>query len=81
MTVGQTVRCDQCVFYASLDDLPKPWLSKPGARGECRRDPPKIVPGYDQEDRWRRGWWPIVQADDWCGHHQAMGAGTIQEMR
>jgi hypothetical protein len=58
--------CRDCLNYA-----PGP-AGSPG--GECRRKAPKLAPegsAYALRDGAPYGYWPIVQATQWCGEFRA----------
>lgn len=55
--------CNDCVFF---DDHAANGGSPKQHEGLCRFNPPVSQPGPDAH-----GLWPVVTADDWCGHFTA----------
>jgi hypothetical protein len=45
---------------------------------ECRRHAPMIEPRISPTEP-DRGWWPQVEADEWCGEWQARPAAEKDE--
>lgn len=52
--------CNSCTFY---EDHVTNTARAPEDAGLCRYNPPVTQPEPDA-----RGLWPVVSADDWCGH-------------
>jgi len=48
--------CKECRFYKQYSDV----------NGSCRRFPPIVTNGTQM-----RGYFPIVEYDDWCGEFEA----------
>jgi len=57
--------CGTCRWYAEMADY------RMGPAGQCRLDPPQVVPLPTRSDTARLGSrWPIVFGDEqWCGQH------------
>lgn len=64
--------CNSCVYFDdhAANDRPAP----PDA-GLCRFNPPVSQPGPDAH-----GLWPVVKAEDWCGHHMSPHHGRGMSM-
>ena len=62
-----TTSCNKCVYFE--DHVVNSGKSKKDD-GLCRFNPPVSQPGPDAH-----GLWPVVFANDWCGHF------TAQRMR
>jgi hypothetical protein len=60
MTSGTGAACQACRFYE--DHVVNGGASRTDA-GLCRFNPPVTQP-----DASGRGLWPVVTAQDWCGH-------------
>lgn len=58
MTDRKYMICEVCRYYRQFID---------GESGECRRYPPRIIPGRDDT----AGHWPVVNDADWCGECHA----------
>ena len=56
-------RCDACVYF---DDHAANGARAADDAGLCPYDPPVSQPDPDS-----RGLWPVVKAEDWCGHVMA----------
>jgi len=58
--------CKDCLHYS------QDATGSPG--GECRRKAPRLAPEgsvYSSHDNAPYGYWPIVQASQWCGEFRA----------
>lgn len=59
--------CQHCAFWQPFDN---------GSKGECRINPPQIVPALweadDDDIKRATGLFPITPDDGWCGEWQAM---------
>lgn len=65
--------CDSCVYFDDhAGNGAAPALNDAGL---CRFNPPVTQPGPDAQ-----GLWPVVKAEDWCGHFMAprMSRGAQQ---
>ena len=49
--------CKSCTFFEAKS------AATPDA-GLCRFNPPSFLTEAE-----KRGLWPVVKTDDWCGHH------------
>ena len=67
--------CYNCKWFAPFDDpiiesisdtLDGVWIVY---NGSCHRNPPTFMPALSEEAGLDidKGWWPYVNADDWCG--------------
>jgi len=56
-----STECKSCAFYE--DHVVNSGREANGA-GLCRYNPPIQQPEED-----KRGLWPVVEANDWCGHY------------
>lgn len=54
------IHCKDCRYY---QDIP----GSPRGDGECRRNPPTLMPDYDPSA------WPPVRLTDWCGQAEERG--------
>jgi hypothetical protein len=58
-----TNTCEDCHFFeANKDDE---------SIGLCRRNPPVGAASIDE-----KGYWPVVDIDDWCGEYKHDGSST-----
>lgn len=46
-----------------------------GDKGQCRRNPPNFKSPAD-----RRGYWPLVLVDDWCGEYKPSLKQEVKEL-
>lgn len=60
--------CASCVFF---DDHKSNAGAATGDAGLCRFNPPVSQPSPDA-----RGLWPVVESNDWCGHHTGARGGA-----
>ncbi|WP_457588584.1 hypothetical protein [Ensifer canadensis] len=58
--MSSNVSCDSCAFY---EDHAANSATVAAEAGLCRYNPP-----VSQPDANARGLWPVVTANDWCGH-------------
>lgn len=58
-----TRACDNCCYWDYVGDGSEGRSRK---RGRCRINPPRIVEKITISDG-GTGWWPLTNADDWCG--------------
>lgn len=63
--------CTRCKFY---DDHHVNGAQTNDEAGLCRFNPPVSQPEPEG-----RGLWPVVSANDWCGHFTAEGMGVAAE--
>lgn len=57
-------RCENCIAFRVLEG---PQDSSKELLGECRYEPPKIIPSDD--DGYPLSIWPIVTTNGWCTKH------------
>lgn len=56
------MQCKTCRFYDEADNY----------AGWCKRSAPRaflVSTNMAEEEIDKRGWWPGVEADDWCGEY------------
>ncbi|WP_112810963.1 hypothetical protein [Ensifer sp.] len=58
--MSSNVSCDSCAFY---ENHVANSAAVAAEAGLCRYNPP-----VSQPDANARGLWPVVTANDWCGH-------------
>ena len=56
-----TAQCQSCRYYDTHRGNAA--QSQGGQEGLCRFNPPVTQPGPQEH-----GLWPVVSANDWCGH-------------
>jgi hypothetical protein len=67
-------RCSRCEYFHDTK-------GSPADNGECRRRTPQITNDSPVSTTWgRRGRWPVVLIDEWCGEY-SLGDGTAPERR
>jgi hypothetical protein len=62
--------CKECKFFQ-----PGEAVDGKVKTGECRRNPPELVPGKEPGTVTYIGYWPKVTVTGWCGEHRPGGLG------